>query len=192
MRGVDRPVAVYSRSQALGAPVVPFHEDLQLIGVEDSAAHPDAHARPQELDPFALARYAVARPALMSGHVLADADAASCLRRALGSRRRRLRLFPRRQPPRLGFEELGNLSADTAQNRRDGEAYQEGERKRGGCSDQDPSPQRHLRPYRHGQPKTEPPVSALVQSLWPVNDSEAVDSRSQAFRAAVIQLQKDQ
>jgi hypothetical protein len=126
--GVGVSVAVYSGSQALRAPVVPFHEDLQLIGIEHGAAHPDAHPRPKELDPFALARYAIARPALISGHLLADADEASCLRRALGSCRRCLRLFPRRPRPRLRLEELGNISADTAQNRRDGEACQDGDR----------------------------------------------------------------
>jgi hypothetical protein len=52
----DDAEAVDSRSDAFGAAVVPLHEDLELIGVEDGAPHADAHARLHELDPIAFRR----------------------------------------------------------------------------------------------------------------------------------------
>jgi hypothetical protein len=52
----DDPESIRARPQPLGAPVVPFHEDLELIGVEDGAPHADAHARLHELDPIAFRR----------------------------------------------------------------------------------------------------------------------------------------
>jgi hypothetical protein len=109
----------------------------------------------------------------------------------LGSCRRCLRLSPRRQAPRLRLEELGNLSADIAQNRRDGEAYQDGERKHGGCSNQDPSPHRHLHLIGTGSRLLDLQTPSAVQPSSAIDDSEAVDSRSQAFRAAVVPFHED-
>jgi hypothetical protein len=47
-----------TRPQALGPAVIPFDENLELIRVEDVAAHTDAEARGKKLDPIPSPRYA--------------------------------------------------------------------------------------------------------------------------------------
>lgn len=79
---IDDSEAIDSRSQAFGAAVVPLHQDLELIGVEHGAAHADAHARPEELDPLALARYELSAVLFMTlslPHVLAIGTRQSAL-----------------------------------------------------------------------------------------------------------------
>jgi hypothetical protein len=72
----DNPESIAAGSQALGAPVIPLDEDLELIGVEDRSALDDAHAR--LLDALTSARDWLAAPVLVSrvllcAHWLVDA-----------------------------------------------------------------------------------------------------------------------
>jgi len=50
---VNDPQDLGAGAQALGATVVPFHQDLQLIDVKDLAANADSEAGPKKLDPIA-------------------------------------------------------------------------------------------------------------------------------------------
>ena len=46
-----------TRPQALGPAVIPFDENLELIRVENVAAHTDAEPRAKKLDPIPSAGY---------------------------------------------------------------------------------------------------------------------------------------
>jgi hypothetical protein len=53
---LENSAAIDSHAEALGAAVVPFHEYLELVRVEDRSARAHSRLRPQQLDPVASDR----------------------------------------------------------------------------------------------------------------------------------------